>query len=94
MIPSMNIHSTTTSQATSVEKIAVSVSIPDKLAGHIIGREGTGLHQIHNISHAKMSVYPHLVSGVHVVSARGSSQEVGDALTIIGKRLALSEDTM
>ena len=56
--------------------------------GHIIGRKGTGLCQIHDISHAKMSVSPDLISGVHVVSARGSSCEVGDALTVIGKRLA------
>ena len=87
-IPSIHIRSTTTSQAAPIEKIAVSISILDKLAGHIIRREGTGLRQIHNISHAKMSVYPHSVSGVLVVSARGLSREVGDALTIIGKRLA------
>ena len=72
-IPSIHIRSTTTSQAAPVEKIAVSISIPDELAGHIIGHEGTGLRQIHDISHAKMSVYPHSVSGACVVSARGSS---------------------
>ena len=88
MIPSIHIRSTTTSQAAPVEKIAVSISILDKLAGHIIRHKGTGLHQIQDISHAKMLVYPHLVSGACVVSTRGSSQEVGDALTVIGKRLA------
>ena len=64
------------------------MSIPDELAGHLIGQEGTGLCQIHDISHAKMSVHPQAVSGVCVVTARGSSREVGDALIIIGKRLA------
>ena len=64
------------------------MSILDKLARHLIGWEGTGLRQIHDISHAKMSVSLHLVSGARVVSARGSSREVGDALTIIGKHLA------
>ena len=71
-IPSVNICSTTL-QVAPVEKITVSVSIPDKLARHLIGQEGTGLHQIHNISHAKMLVHPHSVSGVHVVITRGSS---------------------
>ena len=86
-IPSVNICSTTL-QVAPVEKITVSVSIPDELAGHLIGREGTGLCQIHDISHAKMLVHPHSVSGAHVVTTRGSSCEVGDALTVIGKCLA------
>ena len=86
-VPSFSIRTTTTLPV-ALEKIAVTVSILDDLAGHIIGREGTGLCQIHNISNAKLSVYPTLVSGVRLVSARGSSREVGDALTIIGKRLA------
>ena len=86
-VPSFTIRTTTTLPA-ALEKIAVTVSIPDDLARHIIGHEGTGLHQIHDISNAKLLVYPTLVSGVHLVSARGSSCEVGDALTIISKRLA------
>ena len=86
-IPSVNIRSATL-QVAPVEKITVSVSIPDELAGHLIGREGTGLRQIHDISHAKMSVHPQAVSGARVVTARGSSREVGDALIVIGKRLA------
>ena len=87
MVPSFTIHTTTTLPVT-LEKIAVTMSILDDLAGHIVGRKGTGLCQIHDISNAKLLVYPTLVSGVHLVSARGSSRDVGDALTIISKRLA------
>ena len=39
-------------------------------------------------SHAKLSVSPTVVSGSRVVTIRGSTREVGDATTAIGKRLA------
>jgi hypothetical protein len=45
------------------EKITVTLSIPDAQAGHLVGRAGTGLRQIHDISHAKLSVSPTVVSG-------------------------------
>ena len=70
------------------EKITVTLSIPDAQAGHLVGRAGTGLRQIHDISHAKLSVSPTIVSGSRVVTIRGSTREVGDATTAIGKRLA------
>jgi hypothetical protein len=70
------------------EKITVTLSIPDAQAGHLVGRAGTGLRQIHDISHAKLSVSPTVVSGSRVVTIRGSTREVGDATTAIGKRLA------
>lgn len=83
---------TTTIRAISTEvvqeKITVTLSIPDAQAGHLVGRAGTGLRQIHDISHAKLSVSPTVVSGSRVVTIRGSSREVGDATTAIGKRLA------
>ena len=70
------------------EKITVTLSIPDAQAGHLVGRAGTGLRQIHDISHAKLSVSPTVVSGSRVVTIRGSTREVGDATAAIGKRLA------
>jgi KH domain-containing protein len=70
------------------EKISVTLSIPDAQAGHVVGRAGTGLRQIHDLSHAKLSVSPTVVSGSRVVTIRGSSREVGDATAAIGKRLA------
>ena len=70
------------------EKITVTLSIPDAQAGHLVGRAGTGLRQIHDISHAKLSVSPTVVSGSRVITIRGSTREVGDATTAIGKRLA------
>jgi len=70
------------------EKIVVSLSIPDVQTGHIVGRAGTGLRQIHDLSHAKLSVSPTVVSGSRAVTIRGSDREVGDAISAIGKRLA------
>ena len=70
------------------EKITVTLSIPDVQAGHVIGRAGTGLRQIHDISHAKLSVSPTVVAGSRVVTIRGTGREAGDAVTAIGKRLA------
>ncbi|KAH9479609.1 hypothetical protein JR316_0008204 [Psilocybe cubensis] len=52
------------------------------------GRAGTGLRQIHDISHAKISVSPIVTSGLHAVTIRGTAREVGDALSAIGKRIA------
>ena len=70
------------------EKILISLSIPDAQAGHVVGRAGTGLRQIHDLSHAKLSVSPTVVSGSRAITIRGSDREVGDAISAIGKRLA------
>ncbi|KAF5329470.1 hypothetical protein D9619_009296 [Psilocybe cf. subviscida] len=78
----------TTSQA-ALEKLVVTVSLADEHAGHVIGRAGTGLRQIHDISHAKVSVSPTAsTSGLRAVTIRGTAREVGDALSAIGKRVA------
>lgn len=69
-------------------KSSVTLSIPDAQTGHVVGRAGTGLRQIHDISHAKVSVSPTNHSGLRAVSLRGTDREIGDALIVIGKRLA------
>ncbi|KAH9475681.1 hypothetical protein JR316_0011240 [Psilocybe cubensis] len=83
---SQSIRSTTTKAA--LEKIVATLSIADEQAGHVIGRAGTGLRQIHDISHAKISVSPVVTSGLRAVTIRGTAREVGDALSAIGKRIA------
>ncbi|KAJ4485306.1 hypothetical protein J3R30DRAFT_3696651 [Lentinula aciculospora] len=71
-----------------LEKLTIQVSVPDASAGHLVGRAGAGLQQIHNFSHARISVPPSGSSGAQLVTIRGSRREVGDALVAIGKRLA------
>lgn len=71
------------------EKAVVTVSVPDTQTGHIVGRAGAGLSQIHEFSHAKISVAPPTdSSGLRSITIRGSAREVGDALLAIGKRMA------
>jgi len=36
--------------------MTLSMAIPDAIAGHVIGRVGTGLHLIHGFSHPKVSI--------------------------------------
>ena len=72
-----------------LEKIVVTLSVPDAAAGHIVGRAGTGLRQIHDISHAKVSIAQAIgPSASRAVTIRGTSREVGDAISAIGKRIA------
>ncbi|KAJ4477197.1 hypothetical protein J3R30DRAFT_3703451 [Lentinula aciculospora] len=71
-----------------LEKLTIQVSVPNASAGHLVGRAGAGLQQIHNFSRARISVPPSGSSGARLVTIRGSRREVGDALVAIGKRLA------
>jgi hypothetical protein len=70
------------------EKTSLTLIVPDDQAGHVVGRAGSGLKQIHDISSAKVSVSPTVTAGFRTVSIRGTDREVGDALAAIGKRLA------
>src|SRR6201999_1361879 len=72
-----------------LEKISVTLSVPDAVAGHVVGRAGAGLRQIHDISHAKVSVGQRQgLSTSRAVAIRGTHREVGDAISVIGKRVA------
>lgn len=77
------------SSKASFEKTLVTISVPDDQTGHIVGRAGAGLAQIHEFSHAKISVSPPTdSSGLRTITIRGSAREAGDALIAIGKRMA------
>jgi hypothetical protein len=68
----------------------VTVVIPDASAQHVVGQGGKGLKQIHDISGARVNAYT-LVNGSRDerhVSIRGTDLQVGDALVVLGKRLA------
>jgi hypothetical protein len=88
-LPSPPTNIGTLSTKAAFEKAVVTLSIPDEQAGHVVGRAGTGLRQIHDISNAKVSVAPPSgSSGFRSVTIRGTAREVGDAISAIGKRLA------
>jgi len=68
----------------------VTVAIPDATAAHVIGQGGKGLKQLHDISGARVSAYT-LKSGPRDerhVSICGTNEQIGDALVVLGKRLA------
>ena len=68
----------------------VTVAIPDASAAHVIGQGGKGLKQVHDISGARISAYT-LVEGSRNerhVAIRGTDQQIGDALVVLGKRIA------
>jgi hypothetical protein len=68
----------------------VTVVIPDTTAQHVIGQAGKGLKQIHDISGARVNAYT-LVNGSsdeRHVSIRGTDLQIGDALVVLGKRIA------
>jgi len=72
-----------------LEKTVVTMQIQEAQAGHLVGRAGNGLREVHDFSRAKVSVAPATGNtGLRAVTIRGSVREVGDALTAIGKRLA------
>ena len=68
----------------------VTVVIPDATAQHVIGQGGKGLKQVHDISGARLNAYS-LASGSRDerhISIRGTDLQIGDALVVLGKRIA------
>jgi len=68
----------------------MTVAIPDASAAHVVGQGGQGLKQIHDISGARVSAFT-LASGPRderLISIRGTDVQIGDALVVLGKRLA------
>src|SRR5258707_13658601 len=65
--------------------ITATLAVLDTIASHVIGCAGTGLHQIHDFSHAKVAVSSHVSpSASCAITIRGSPCEVGDALITVG----------
>jgi hypothetical protein len=66
------------------------VAVPDALAGHVVGRGGRGLKQVTDISGARVSAFEPKdgPKDERLVSIRGTDQQIGAALVVIGKRLA------
>ena len=72
------------------DHLLVTVVIPAASAQHVVRQGGKGLKQIHDISGAWIQAYT-LASGSrdkHHVSIRGTDLQIGDALVVLGKRIA------
>src|ERR1700679_1465033 len=66
----------------------VSVVIHGASGQHVVGHGGKGLKQIHDISGARVRAYEAGSSDERHISIRGTDLQVGDALVVLGKRLA------
>jgi hypothetical protein len=66
----------------------VTVVISDASAQHVVGQGGKGLKQIHDISGARVRAYEAGSSDERHVSIRGTDLQIGNALVVLGKRLA------
>ncbi|KAG6886639.1 hypothetical protein C0995_006314 [Termitomyces sp. Mi166 len=67
------------------------LEIPDSLVLHVIGHQGRGLKQAHDLSGswlAAFAVGPAGNEGRQFVTIRGTNQQIGEALVVIGKRIA------
>src|SRR5258708_2581336 len=65
--------------------ITVTLAVPDTVTSHIIGHAGTGLCQIHDFSHVKVTVSSHVgPTASHAITIRGSPCKVGDAIIALG----------
>jgi hypothetical protein len=72
------------------DRFQLTVVLPDAVVGHVVGRQGRGLKQVADISGARVSAFT-LKDGpadqCHI-TIWGSDVQIGDALVIVGKRLA------
>jgi hypothetical protein len=74
-------------------RFAMTCVIPDACAGHVIGRQGRGLKQVADISGARVAAFSVKEQngpsfGQRHVTIRGTEEQIGAALGVVGKRLA------
>ena len=71
------------------DRMLVTVVIPASSAAHVVGKGGKGLKQIHDIAGARVTAYKVATTpDKHHISLQGTDVQIGDALNVLGKRLA------
>jgi len=80
----------------SPDRFSASLVLADDLVGHVVGRGGRGLKQVTDISSAHVSVHSQEIDGhwERLVSIRGTDKQLGDALVVLGKRIAWKRMTV
>ncbi|KAG6881983.1 hypothetical protein C0995_016363, partial [Termitomyces sp. Mi166 len=66
------------------------LEIPDSLVSHVIGHQGRGLKQAHDLSGSRLAAFavgPAGNEGRWFVTIRGTDQQIGEALVVIEKRI-------
>ena len=74
----------------SPDRFSASLVLADDLVGHVVGCGGRGLKQVADISSARVSVHSQEIDGhwERLVSVWGTDKQLGDALVMLGKRIA------
>ena len=71
------------------DKHFITVIILAASTAHVVGKGGKGLKQIHDISGARVAAFEVAASlDEHHISLQGTNLQIGDALNVLGKRLA------
>ncbi|KAG6880909.1 hypothetical protein C0995_003862, partial [Termitomyces sp. Mi166 len=66
------------------------LEIPDSLVSHVIGHQGWGLKQAHDLSGSQLAAFAVGLAGNEgcwFVTIRGTDQQIGEALVVIGKHI-------
>jgi len=80
----------------SPDRFSTSLVLADDLVGHVVGRGERGLKQVADISSACVSVHSQEIDGhwERLVSIWGTDKQLGDALVVLGKRIAQKRVTV
>ncbi|KAG6871651.1 hypothetical protein C0995_001805 [Termitomyces sp. Mi166 len=66
------------------------LEIPDSLVSHVIGHQGWGLKQAHDLSGSRLAAFavgPAGNEGRRFITIRGTNQQIGEALVVIEKHI-------
>jgi len=80
----------------SPDRFSASLVLTDDLVGHVVGHGRRGLKQVADISSAQVSVHSQEINGHWecLVSVWGTNKQLGDALIVLGKRIAWKRVTV
>ncbi|KAG6874607.1 hypothetical protein C0993_000188, partial [Termitomyces sp. T159_Od127] len=74
-----------------VPRYKCTLELPDSLVAHIVGHQGQGLKQVHDLSGSWLAAFTVGLAGSegrHFVTIQGTCQQIGEALVVFGKRIA------
>ncbi|KAG6861187.1 hypothetical protein C0995_002814 [Termitomyces sp. Mi166 len=74
-----------------VHRYECALEIPNSLVLHVIGHQEWGLKQAHDLSSSQLATFaigPAENEGHRFVTIRGTDQQIGEALVVIGKHIA------
>ncbi|KAG6871958.1 hypothetical protein C0992_010038, partial [Termitomyces sp. T32_za158] len=74
-----------------VPRYECALELPDSLVAHVVGHQGRSLKQAHDLSGSQLAAFtvgPAGSEGRCFVTIRGTNQQIGEALVVLGKCIA------